>query len=523
MVAALLLTGSAWARNDLNFAVDDTTSQEAAAKWVVNNLSPSSTIIMDSYAWQDLHDTNFTDGRPFLLSNYYWPLLSDTGMVQKLLDDNWQKIDYLLISPNTLADARSFNLPLLPTTLQRSDVIRTFKSGNWSQTIMRVRKLHEMLASDDPILMRTWTSDKTRFISHGRVIDPTTGKTSSQDQADAMLRAVYIGDHATFDALWKWTQANLQVRGDGLLASQWSPGANGSGAVSVRGTMTEGDEDAALALLFASKVWSNPAYRQAALGIMGGIWQHETAVNAGARYIVAGSWATGTAEQPEPTVSLSAFAPYEYRIFAEADPSHAWNSLVDSGYALLNQIRTTNNFGGPIGLVPAVVKLTANGGLDLAGDTMAGSDAFSVSASRLPWRLAVDFLWNKDVRAKDAIAGLHFLKDQLQGSTGMLAAGYALDGSPISGQESLAFDAGVMPSLLVTTDSNLDFANKIFATQVLANYNDDPSGAYWGKDASDYDAQTMAWFTTAVMDGAIANLWSGHTLIDWSKTLPQAN
>ena len=525
LTAALLVTSSAWARNDLNFSVDDTTSQIAAAKWIVQNISPSSNIIMDSYAWQDLRDTTFTDGHPFALANYYWPILSDTGLVEKLLDDNWQKIDYLLISPNTLADARSFNLPLLPSALQRSDTIRIFKSGNWSQQILRVRKLHQILAPEDPMLARTWNGDKSRFIVQGRVIDPTTNKSSSQNQADAMLRAVYAHDRVAFDSVWKWTKANLQVRGDGLLASQWSPGADGNGVVSVNDSITEGDEDAALALLFASKLWSNPSYAQDAQSILKGIWQQETTVNSGVRYIVAGSWAhvADAVGNAEPVISLSAFAPYAYRIFAEADPGHAWGELVDSGYALLGQIRTSSNFGGLIGLAPAVVKLSANGTLLPAGDTMAGGNAFSVSASRLPWRLSIDYLWFKELRAKDAIDGLHFLKDQLQGEGKSLAAGYTTDGTPLSGQESVTLYAGVVPSLLVTNDPNLDFANSIFATKVLANYNDGPNGPYWGKDPNDYAAQTWAWMTTAVMDGAITNLWSGQQLMNWGHALPQGH
>jgi endo-1,4-beta-D-glucanase Y/4-amino-4-deoxy-L-arabinose transferase-like glycosyltransferase len=525
LTAALLITGSAWARNDLNFTVDDTTSQIAAAKWVVQNLSPSSNIIMDSYAWQDLHGDVFTNGHPFLLSNYYWPMLSDTGLIQKVLDDNWQKIDYLMISPNTLADARSFDLPLLPAALKRSDTIRTFKSGNWSQSILRVRKLHQILASDDPMLVSTWTNDKTRFIVQGRVIDPATGKSTSQAQADTMLRAVYAHDHFAFDSVWNWTKANLQVRGDGLLASQWTPSTGGKGSVSVRDSMTEGDEDAALALLFASKLWNNPTYAQDAQAILNGIWQQETAQAAGGRYIVAGSWANAPGEDGavEPIISLSAFAPYAYRIFSDADPSHPWGALVDSGYALLSQIRSSSDFGGPIGLAPAVIKISANGTLLPAGDTMAGGNAFSVSASRLPWRLAIDYLWFKDQRAKDGIDGLHFFKDQLEGSSKSLAPGYSTSGTPISGQESVAFDAGIVPSLLVTNDPNLDFANSIFATKVLASLNDGPSGPYWGKNPDDYGAQTWAWMTAAVMDGAVTNLWSGQQLMDWGRALPQGH
>lgn len=525
LVGCILYAGYTGARNDLNFSVDATTSQTQAATWVARNLSPGSMIIMDAYAWQDLRGTSLTRGQPFLHAHYYWPLLSDPGLTTSELNNNWQTIDYLMVSPNTLQDARSNALPLLPEALERSDPIRTFSSGNWSETILRVRKLHQMLVSEDPILSRTWSGDKIRFIQqNGRVVvNPDTQESTSQGQASALLRAVYANDRATFNKVMNWTQGNLAIRGDGLLASSWVPGANGGPGQLRSITMTEGDEDAALALLFAYQQWGDPAYKVAALSLINGIWENETVQIAGGdRVVVAGSWAKGGSGGEGPIVSLGALAPYAYRIFADADPSHDWLSVVDSTYSLLGQIREAPDLGGDVGLVPDVVQLDPKTGKPhLAGDTRAGGDTFTENGSRLLWRLTIDYLWFQDSQARNAISGLHFFRDQLKKPNAQFFGEYAMDGSAVNGDSNLALTAGVIPSLMITGDANLDVVNSAFATKLLKNYTDLGNPPYWGKDKNDYTVQTWAWMTTAVMDGAISNLSNGDRLLDWNAILDQ--
>src|SRR5487761_1306276 len=71
------------------------------------------------------------------------------------------------------------------------------------------------------VLQQGWAGYREAFIRpEGRVIDPTRGGiTTSEAQSYALLRAVWMGDRATFDTAWRWTVAHLQVRGDGLFAS----------------------------------------------------------------------------------------------------------------------------------------------------------------------------------------------------------------------------------------------------------------------------------------------------------------
>ncbi len=60
-----------------------------------------------------------------------------------------------------------------------------------------------------------WATYKQRFISsEGRLIDDSAGNVShSEGQGYAMLLAAFAGDRETFDKLWSWTAANLEIRG----------------------------------------------------------------------------------------------------------------------------------------------------------------------------------------------------------------------------------------------------------------------------------------------------------------------
>jgi endo-1,4-beta-D-glucanase Y/4-amino-4-deoxy-L-arabinose transferase-like glycosyltransferase len=529
LAATIVLAQGAVARNDAAFNTDSTTGQHDAAEWVVRNLPHSALLIMDSYAWQDLHSDSFTHGQPFANANYYWPTFSDPVLKKRLLDDNWQKIDYLLISSNTLADAKlDPNLEMLQEAIDRSDTIRTFKSGRWSQWINRVRKLRRVQASQDPMLVNTWRSFVNHFVNHGRVVDPKTGSTTSQAQAAVMMQALYVGDRAHFDTVWEWTKQNLQVRGDALLASAWGAREDGTNGVLDGDATTSGDEDAALALLLAARRWGDSTYQDEAMAMLDSIWNYETVELGGNRFVVAGSWAIGDGVRgfDGPVIAPSALAPYAYRIFAEADPSRPWLRLVDSSYVVLSRIRATPNAGGEVGVVPTFLKLDpVNGSPRLVGDRIPRANEFSIDASRILTRLTIDYLWSKDDRARVAITAMSLPRQRLKsldGSMGKLAIAYGLDGSTTVDGESMAMYANVIPSLLVTDDANLDFAHRAFAEKILSLYTEQADGTFWGSDPDDFDAQITAWFTCAVMDGSIANLWAGNSTIEWDKVLKQA-
>jgi endoglucanase len=78
-------------------------------------------------------------------------------------------------------------------------------------------------------LAAPWAAWKTAYLAaDGRVVDAMQqGASHSESQGYGMLLAAIFGDTATFDLIYDWTEANLAIRTDALLAWRWLPAENG--------------------------------------------------------------------------------------------------------------------------------------------------------------------------------------------------------------------------------------------------------------------------------------------------------
>jgi hypothetical protein len=92
----------------------------------------------------------------------------------------------------------------------------------------------------------------------------------------------------------------------------------------------------------------------------------------------------GGCSETDPSYIMPAW----YRVFAEVTGNSVWTQLIDTGYQLLeaNQARKAGLFSD---------WSNDTGGVS-AGDH---SDDFGPDASRVPWRLATDYLWYAEARA----------------------------------------------------------------------------------------------------------------------------
>jgi endo-1,4-beta-D-glucanase Y/4-amino-4-deoxy-L-arabinose transferase-like glycosyltransferase len=500
-----------------DFTAHPTTAQKTAAAWMMQHLPRNSIILMDSYGWVEMRDASLTGDAPFVNAHYYWPGVSDPRVRDELLHNRWQSVDYVAVSPSVEADMTSRDLPIIPDAIRNADEVRTFYTDDWSIRILRVRKLAEVAAYADPFLTTSWTTYCSRFIHDGQVIDPATGETTSEGQSYALLRAVYADDRATFDQVWDWTRANLRSE-TGRLAWRWGLSETGQAGVLDPQSAADADQDIALALLFASQRWDEAAYHTDARGLLDVIWETETDIVAGQRVLVGGPWARAGEALPDAVVvNPSYFAPYAYRIFAEVDPSRPWLDLVDSSYNVLDRIHQSEALGGAAGVVPNWVALDATTGELLPADGVHNqASQFSFDASRLPWRLTLDWLWFQDDRARSALAYVSLPARELT-ATGQLKAAYKLDGQPAAEYEATSMYAGTLPGLLVGAEPAL--AHTVFATRILRAYENTGAEAYWG-DPDNYYDQNWAWFATALMNGGMANVWADETVVSWDRVLP---
>lgn len=122
---------------------------------------------------------------------------------------------------------------------------------------------------------QAWKDYKTTFIEDGRVLDTGNDDIShSEGQGYGMLLALHYNDQDTFDEIWAWTQAKLQVRDDHLFAWLWAKNDRDRYQVLDTNNATDGDLLIAMALTKAGKRWDEPDYIDSATAIADSILEH---------------------------------------------------------------------------------------------------------------------------------------------------------------------------------------------------------------------------------------------------------
>jgi endo-1,4-beta-D-glucanase Y len=478
-------------------------AQRDALHWVRDHLPANAAIAIDRYLWTDLQAP--PTGEPsYTLAHDYRKIDADPYIRINVFEEDWRNFDYLVFSGQFVHDMQADDLDFLQQIHDQSTRVATFDTGGWPIYVHRVFHEDVMAASDDPLLAGMWADYVDRFIeADGRVVDPARADrgSTSEGQAYAMLRAVYVDDRETFDRAWSWTQAHLQ-RSDGLLS--WSWGGDRRDVIDAS-SAPDADIDAALALVFASRVWSEPEYANDAAAMLKGIWEGVTVEVAGERILVAGDWAQG---DRRPVVNPSYFAPYAFRIFAEVDPGRDWRVLIDSSYSILERWAAGDGLGAPVGTLPnwmSVDRIT--GELGSAIGRVRSADEFSYDASRVLFRLSLDWLWFAEPRAIEAMQAVGLPLRELR-EKGRLLAAYGLDGAPVATHEAGSMYAGTLPVLLLAGER--DLAVTIHSERILGPALDERSD-----DRDSYYAQNWAWFATALIDGGLSNLWAGESTAPW--------
>lgn len=349
------------------------------------------------------------------------------------------------------------------------------------------------------VLQQSWAGYKQAFIQpDGRVVDPTRGGiTTSEGQSYALLRAVWMGDRATFDTVWGWTTSNLQTRGDGLFASLW-----GGGGVQDHNSASDADSDMALALLYAGRRFGDQAYRTAAQAVLAGIWRSDVAAVDGMNVLTAGNWAA-TQQSPGPVVNPSYFAPYAYRSFAQADPGHPWMTVVDSSYTMLDRC-TGATLDGTVsaGLPPNWCAMSRSSGKVVSFPQIQAADDYGYDAFRVMWRVALDAVWNDEPRARTYLVRNDFIRKRWSSSQ-RLDAVYGHDGTVVAGYDDPTVYGGDIGNFVVADPP----AAAQLQQRLLASFV--PQAPVHFGDPRNYFEQNWVWFGLALAAGALPDPGGG--------------
>jgi hypothetical protein len=105
--------------------------QRAAIAWVLANVPPTSKSIIDMYMWLDLHPS-------YNGAHYYWKVVQDPAIRDDVFADDWRTVDYVITTPQMLADASQQDMTILNTALQNSVPVARFDTG-WAVEVREVR------------------------------------------------------------------------------------------------------------------------------------------------------------------------------------------------------------------------------------------------------------------------------------------------------------------------------------------------------------------------------------------------
>jgi len=386
----------------------------------------------------------------------------------------------------------------------------------------------------DTILLKTWEGIKKRNVnaySTGLVHRP---KSNSPDDAVSegvsygMFLALYANDQTYFNSIWDAGEKYMWNEGGGYY--DWrrnsTGGSMGEGS---GGPASDAEQDIALLLIFADKLVKN------------GIWRPYTSTKGATytnrasrilqtirgsmidqgKYLMPGHWGGAG------TLNPGYFAPAFYRIFGEFEPEHkaTWNALIDGSYEVI-----ARSPGYSKGLVPDWS--TASGGSTGGAGYNAyfDGDALYRDAIRVYWRLATDYLWYGEPKAKTFLdKAISFI----QGKGGPSNANfYDMSGNllPAGDKETLGLGK---QNIERTRREHSHLTVGMWAAAAMGSggstlaesYSDEllkfyKSGTdYWGH-ATDpaggtedtlhnemYFDQFLAWFGASVLGGAFTNVW----------------
>lgn len=227
---------------------------------------------------------------------------------------------------------------------------------------------------------------KTFVTPEGRVVDTGNGRIShSEGQGYGMVLAVARRDRETFERIWRWTRANLQIRNDALLAWKWEPRGR-KGVVTDMNNATDGDLLVAWALFRAAEEWGAVSYREEARKILADVLKLAVVPSAFGPILLPG--VEGFKQPGGIVVNLSYWVFPAFRTFAEEDPGTDWMAVAASGKRLLEAARF-----GRWGLPPEWL-LVSEGAVALPDGF---PPDFGYNAIRIPLHL----VWDGTVAAED--------------------------------------------------------------------------------------------------------------------------
>ena len=181
-----------------------------------------------------------------------------------------------------------------------------------------------------------WASYAAHYVTEdGRVIDDANGGIShSEGQGYGLLLAYFANDPVAFDLIWGFTQRELMIRDDSLLAWRWEPDAEPH--ITDLNNATDGDILVAYALGLAAYGWEQEDKLAMARDIALAVGQQATLHWRGRDYLLPGTFGFEVGDRADgPVVNLSYWVFEAFPMLGRLAPETDWLGLTQSGRQLI--------------------------------------------------------------------------------------------------------------------------------------------------------------------------------------------
>jgi endo-1,4-beta-D-glucanase Y len=244
-----------------------------------------------------------------------------------------------------------------------------------------------------------------------RVCVDDTNVTISEGMGYGMLLTAYLGEKETFDGLLEFYKTKKTDKALNLMA--WRVTRD---SIIDPGSATDGDLDVAFALIVAHYQWGED-YLKEAKDIISILKEHYF-VNCNGVYTMkpGGHW--GGCD----LTNISYYSPAYFRIFAQETGEAFWDTVADDAYTILYNGADDNT-----GLVPDWQSYDGVPGGTSDSDWK-WRDYYRYDACRVPWRIALDYLWSGDKDARNFCIKVSNFADSIGPAD--IVDGYLLDGTP---------------------------------------------------------------------------------------------
>jgi endo-1,4-beta-D-glucanase Y/4-amino-4-deoxy-L-arabinose transferase-like glycosyltransferase len=463
-----------------------------AMTWIKQNIHPESMMIIGDDMWTDLREPGL-GGPGFKNAHSHWKVASDPEVREGIFQDNWENVDYLVVHQETVPTYEFNSNELALEALANATLLQRWGDD---QVFVEIWKVNKGSIAEKTLLDASHLYMKRQF-SKGGAYYNADGTVTSENQAYAMLRSVWLNYKWDFYRAWWWTENNL-LKENGLMAWLWK-----DGEILDTNSAADADVDAALALLFAGRAWDDPDLIEQGTQMVKAIWEHEVVMVNDMPYLTAGEWAP---LEEIYVLNPSYFSPYAFRIFQEVDPENRWYDLVETSYRVIFETTEKTFYSDQsAGLPPDWIGIDPESGVlqpvDLGDDR--DTTVYGFEATRTYWRIALDLRYFNDGRAQSYLDMAGFIHDEIQ-RKGYTSAIYTEAGDIIQSNPSKVSLAASLSALL-TKDPKL--ANEFFVEQFREGTTQYIDGTIsWGDSLDIYD-QEWGWFAVALYADALPNLW----------------